>query len=67
MTTQKPLARCPFCGKTVYVTRGVSRAPFLFFKCNNANCGSIVSVDNMVCNAEPMRALDFFGKKGRSK
>lgn len=51
------LARCPFCGRKVYVTRGITSAPFLFFKCNNAKCGAIVSFDNDVCNDEPVAAF----------
>lgn len=50
-------APCPFCGRRVYVTRGVTRAPFLFFKCNNVNCGAIVSFDNDVCNETPEAAV----------
>lgn len=51
------LKRCPFCGKKVYITRGLINAPFWFFECENKNCGAVISFNNDVCNRNPPAAL----------
>lgn len=50
------LKPCPFCGdKDIDVSRGVTGAPFLFFKCRQ--CGATVSFDNMAANHFPGLAI----------
>ena len=54
---------CPFCGSDVLVTRGITKAPFLFFKCQRSECGAIISFDNEACNLDPVKALDLFKER----
>lgn len=52
---------CPFCGGEIKVTHGYINAPFWFFKCKK--CGAVISFDNDECNAEPIKAKEYFERR----
>ena len=54
---------CPFCGANVAVTRGLTNAPFYFFKCRNQMCGATVSFDNMKANLDPPKAVGNWNRR----
>ena len=56
------LKPCPFCGnKKVKLTKGITGAPFLFFKCEN--CDACVSFDNFVSNTSPAMAVGYWNTR----
>lgn len=57
------IKRCPFCGSTIDVTKGILRLPILMFKCTNKKCGAVVSFDNETANNDPIKALDFWNAR----
>ena len=63
MSDKTYVSNCPFCGCKVKITRGLISAPFWFFKCQNPECGAIMSFDNLYSNAYPPAALTYFNKR----
>lgn len=56
------LKPCPFCGgETKSVKRNVCNEKIYFIKCYK--CGATISFDNLVCNNNPIKALDYFNRR----
>lgn len=54
---------CPFCGGNVVATKGVFNAPFFMFKCQNKDCGAVISFNNVKANKEPIIAFKNFNNR----
>ncbi len=53
------LKPCPFCGGEVRsVKRNFSKDEIYFIKCRK--CGATISFDNLICNNNPVKALNYF-------
>ena len=63
MKAKPKLKACPFCSSKVEVTRGLTGAPFLFFKCKNLDCGAVISFDNASANLKPISAIDNYNRR----
>ncbi len=61
------LKPCPFCGsRLVSYTRGIIGAPIVFLKCENPDCGAVVSFDNEECHLLPENAITMYNTRAGS-
>ncbi len=56
------LKLCPFCGGCVEAVKRIINSETIYFiKCHK--CGATVSFDNLVCNNNPIKSIDYWNRR----